>query len=29
MHGPTGRLFEAAAALSTEQYRADRGAFFK
>jgi uncharacterized damage-inducible protein DinB len=24
-----GRLFEAAAALSTEQYRADRGAFFK
>ena len=24
-----GRLYEAAAALSTEQYRADRGAFFK
>ncbi len=24
-----GRLFEAAATLSTEQYRADRGAFFK
>jgi len=24
-----GRLFEAAVALSTEQYRADRGAFFK
>jgi uncharacterized damage-inducible protein DinB len=24
-----GRLYEAAAGLSTEQYRADRGAFFK
>jgi uncharacterized damage-inducible protein DinB len=29
MPGPNGRIYDAAALLSTEQYRADRGAFFK